>query len=78
MTSVRGVDGVYMLGRAVESIRRGSGPAVITVEPLSPQRIDGGIETEIFANSLGEPIRVLAFIVEIPARREHFSPVYVR
>ena len=70
MTSVRGVDGIYMLGRAVKSIRSESGLAVITLEPLSPQRIGGRIETEFFTNSLGELIRVLAFVVEISSLRK--------
>jgi len=65
VTSVHGIDGIYTLGRAVESIRNGSGLTVIAFDPLSPQRIGRRIEAEFFSNSLGELIRALAFVIEV-------------
>jgi hypothetical protein len=65
VTAVPGVDAIYTLGRAVESIRSESGPAVVALDRLSPQRIGSRIDAEFCSDSLGELIRRLAFVIEI-------------
>jgi len=65
VTSIHAIDGIYLLGWAVESIRNESGLATMAFDPLSPLRIGRRIEAEFFSNSLGELIRAIAFVIEI-------------
>ena len=56
--------------RAVKSIRVNPGLAVTAFDLLSPQRIGRRVDTEFFPDSLGELLRVLAFVVEVSPLRE--------
>jgi len=56
-----------MLGRAVESVRRESGPAAVAFDALSPHWIGRRVKTEFFTNNPGELIRMLAFVKEVSA-----------